>query len=66
MRRVEAVQTKTLTFFQFVYSALHRGHEAVIEFKIFVTKDDAEKYWNKVVGRLCEHVAPPQYVEVTA
>ena len=64
VRKVEAVQTKTVTFFRYVYMAIYYGYDAVIEAKIFFNEDDAIRYWNKEVAHLCIIPSSPECVSV--
>ena len=66
MRKVEAIQTKTLTFFRYVYAAVYHGYDAIIDEKFFINEDEAITYWNKAVAKLCIMVSTPQYVTATA
>jgi hypothetical protein len=66
VRKVEAIQTKTLTFFRYVYAAVYHGYDAVIDEKIFMKEDEAIAYWNEAVAKLCIMVSTPQYVTASA
>jgi hypothetical protein len=66
VRKVEAVQTKTLTFFRYIYAALYHGYDAVIEEKFFLDEEDAIRYWNKIVASLCIVPNSPQCMSITA
>lgn len=66
VRKVEAVQTRTLTFFRYIYAAVHQGHEAVIEEKFFLYEEEAIAYWNKAIASLCLIPNSPQYISVSA
>lgn len=65
MRKVEAIQTKTLTFFRYVYAAVYHGYDAIIDEKFFMSEDEAIVYWNRAVAKLCVMVSTPQYVAAT-
>jgi hypothetical protein len=64
VRKVEAVQTKTLTFFRYVYLALYHGYDAVIEEKIFLSEEDAIRFWNKEVANLCIIPNSPECISI--
>jgi len=66
VRKVEAIQTKTLTFFRYVYAAVFHGYDAVIDEKIFMSEDEAIGYWNQAVAKLCVMISTPQYATATA
>jgi hypothetical protein len=66
VRKVEAVQTRTLTFFRYIYAATYQGHEAVIKEKFFLYEEEALAYWNKAIASLCLIPASPQCLSVTA
>jgi hypothetical protein len=64
VRKVEAVQTKTVIFFRYIYLAAYYEHEAVIESKIFYSEEDAIRYWNKEVANLCIMPNSPECVSI--
>ena len=66
VRKVEAVQTKTLTFFRYVYAALYHGYDAIIEEKFFLSEDEAIAFWNKAIASLCVMPNSPQCMSITA
>ncbi|MHA2093917.1 MAG: hypothetical protein ACW98F_04740 [Candidatus Hodarchaeales archaeon] len=66
VRKVEAVQTKTLTFFRYIYAALYHGYDAVIEEKFFLNEDKAIEFWNRSVASLCVIPNSPQCMNITA
>ena len=64
VRKVEAVQTKTIVFFRYVYVALYHGYDAVIDEKFFLFEEEAIAYWNKVVATLCIISTAPECISV--
>ncbi len=66
MRKVEAIQTKTLTFFRYVYAAVYHGYDAIIDEKFFLNEVEAVAYWNRAIAKLCIMVTTPQYATATA
>lgn len=66
VRKVEAVQTKTLTFFRYVYMGIYYGYDAVIEEKFFLDEYSAIEYWNKEIAHLCIIPNTPECLSITA
>ncbi len=51
MRKVEAIQTKTMTYFQYVYTAIYSDYDEITDVKFFLDKEEAISHWNKAVSR---------------
>lgn len=51
MRKVEAIQTKTMTYFRYVYVTIYSDYDEVTDVKFFLDKEEAISYWNKAVSR---------------
>lgn len=50
-RKVEAIQTKTITFFRYVYATLYPDEDEIIDVKFFLDKEKAITYWNEAMSR---------------
>jgi hypothetical protein len=51
MRKVEAIQTKTMTYFRYIYTDLYSDYDEVVDVKFFLDKEEAISYWNEAVSR---------------
>ena len=51
MRKVEAIQTKTMTYFRYIYTTLYSDYDEIVDVKFFLDKEEAISYWNKAVSR---------------
>jgi hypothetical protein len=51
MRKVEAIQTKTMTYFRYVYTAIYSDYDEITDVKFFLDKEEAISYWNKAVSK---------------
>ena len=66
MRKVEAIQTRSMTFFRYIYSALYHGYDAIIDEKFFLNEEEAILYWNREVAHLCVMTTMPSIASATA
>ena len=51
MRKVEAIQTKTMTYFRYVYTTIYSDYDETIDVKFFLDKEEAISYWNEEVSK---------------
>lgn len=51
MRKVEAIQTKTITYFRYIYTAIYSDYDEITDVKFFLDKEEAISYWNKAVSK---------------
>ena len=51
MRKVEAIQTKTMTYFRYVYTNLYSDYDEIVDVKFFLDKEKAIFYWNEAVSK---------------
>lgn len=51
MRKVEAIQTKTMIYFRYVYSTIYSDYDEITDVKFFLDKEEAIFYWNKAVSK---------------
>jgi len=50
VKKVQAIQTKTLTFFRYVATSYEYSEEEIDEVKFFLDKEEAIAYWNDAIS----------------
>ncbi|MHA2394413.1 MAG: hypothetical protein ACXAEX_20945 [Promethearchaeota archaeon] len=66
IKKVEAIQTKTMTFFRYISASLYRDYEAIDDERFFLDEDKAIAYWNQAISRDYSMLVPAKYLEATA
>ena len=66
VRKVEAIQTKTIVFFRYMSVTTYRDYDVIEDEKFFLDEDQAITYWNEAISRDYIIVTPMEYLTATA
>ena len=59
VKKVEAIQTKTITFFRYMNITTYRDYDVINDEKFFLDEDEAITYWNQAISR--DSIMIPNY-----
>lgn len=66
VKKVEAIQTKTIVFFRYMSVTTYRDYDVINDEKFFLDEDEAIAYWNDAISRETIIVTPMEYLSITA
>lgn len=66
VKKVEAIQTKTIVFFRYMSVTTYRDYDVINDEKFFLDEEEAITYWNDAISRETIIVTPMEYLSVTA
>lgn len=66
VKKVEAIQTKTIVFFRYMSVTTYRDYDVIEDEKFFLDEDEAISYWNESISREYIIVTPVEYLSATA
>jgi len=66
VKKVEAIQTKTIVFFRYVCATLYRDYDVINDEKFFLDEDEAIAYWNEAISSNFSMFIPQNFMKATA
>lgn len=66
VKKVEAIQTKTIVFFRYMSITTYRDYDVINDEKFFLDEDQAITYWNESISREYIMVTPMEHLCATA
>jgi hypothetical protein len=66
MKKVEAIQTKTITFFRYIHASLYRDYDVIKDERFFLDEDEAIAYWNQAISAQYSMFTQVKAISITA